>query len=382
MERQTTKVTAMSAAMTITRMPLEIDHRAIRPQAGRSHLGFTLVELLVVIAIIGVLVALLLPAIQAAREAARRSQCKNNLRQLALGALNYESSKKAFPVGRRQGLKPGGNPANADDYYRQWGHLSWILPFMEAGNAYSQIDYDQPTTDSPAKLLSFDFFLCPTDPEDRMNNDVCSNSNQWLNAGRTSYYGNGGSQPGVTPPGQPSPAVENNNGMYVTNIAIKGSQVTDGLSHTALYAERVRGDGDKSLIEKTSDWFRLTTVPNQTGVGMYNACSSLNPGGSTGNLQYPCGGRNWVHGDYGTSRYTHVMPPNSQSCAQAAGTMTAIPVNEEGTATTASSNHSGGINLAIADASVHFVADGVDYLVWQAAGSREAEPQESTELPF
>lgn len=334
--------------------------------------GFTLVELLVVIAIIGVLVALLLPAVQAAREAARRSQCMNNQRQLGLAALNYETAKKEFPPGRGKGLKPGGNPANPDDYFVQWGHLSLILPYMEAGNAYNLIDYTQATSTSPARLIKFDFLLCPTDPEDRMNNDVCSASGVWLDAGRTNYHGNGGSMPGETPAGQPSPVLENNNGIFVTNVAIQIRQVTDGTSHTALYTERVKGDGDRNLIETSSDWFRIPGS-GQTAEQVYTACSGLNPGGSVGNLQYPCGGRNWVHGDYGTSRYTHVMPPNSKSCSQAAGTMTAIPVNEEGTAATASSNHSGGVNLVLVDGSTHFVRDDVDRIVWNAIGSRDGD---------
>jgi prepilin-type N-terminal cleavage/methylation domain-containing protein/prepilin-type processing-associated H-X9-DG protein len=349
----------------------------LRSQAGKclAHsAAFTLVELLVVIAIIGVLVALLLPAVQAAREASRRSQCQNNLRQLALGALNYESAKKAFPSGRRKGLKPGAQPGstNPDDYYKQWGHLSWILPHMEGGNAYSQIDYDQPTDSSPVKLISFSFLLCPTDPEDRMNHDVCSAGGKWLDAGRTNYHGNGGNLPGETPDGPPFPVLENNNGIFVTNMAIGIRQVTDGTSHTALYTERVKGDGNKDLIEPTSDWFRIAGS-GQTADQIYTACNGLNPGGSIGNLQYPCGGRNWVHGDYATSRYTHVMPPNTKSCSQSAGTMTAEPVNDDGAATTASSLHNGGVNIVFADGSTHFVRDDIDRLVWSALGSRDGD---------
>jgi prepilin-type N-terminal cleavage/methylation domain-containing protein len=344
-----------------------------RNRFSRPLHGFTLVELLVVIAIIGVLVALLLPAVQAAREAARRSQCQNNMRQLALGALNYESAKKAFPFGRRQGLKPGAPPGSTDpaDYFKQWGHLSWILPHMEGGNAYNQIDYDEATGNSPARLISFSVFICPTDPEDRMNHDVCSAGGMWLNAGRTNYHGNGGNLPGELIDGS-TPAMENNNGVYITHLAVEIRQITDGTSHTALYAERVKGDGNKDLIEPTSDWFRIAGT-GQTADQIYTACSGLNSAGSIGNLQYPCGGRNWVHGDYATSRYTHVMPPNTKSCTQSAGPLTAIPVNEEGGATTASSQHSGGVNAVWSDGSTHFVRDDVDRLVWSAVGSRDGD---------
>jgi prepilin-type processing-associated H-X9-DG protein len=256
---------------------------------------------------------------------------------------------------------------------------------MEGGNAYNLIDYNMGTADSPAKLISFDFFLCPTDPEDRMNNSVCSNSGAWLDAGRTSYYGNGGSMPGETPPANEQtqiPYVENNNGVFVTNIAIQGRQISDGLSRTALYAERVRGDGDRELVETASDWLRLGGS-NQDAATVAQSCMALNPEIMTGNSrQYACGGRNWVHGDYGTSRYNHVLPPNTRSCSQSTGSMTAIPVNEEGGATTASSLHNSGANVAFADASVHFVADDVDVLIWRGAGSREAVEDEPVELPF
>src|SRR3954451_689431 len=99
--------------------------------------AFTLVELLVVIAIIGILVALLLPAIQAARESARRSQCTNNLRQLGIAALNYESSKKAFPYGRKRGQVTKADGSTAALNVAQWGHLAWILPYAEEGAIYS-----------------------------------------------------------------------------------------------------------------------------------------------------------------------------------------------------------------------------------------------------
>lgn len=333
-----------------------------RIEDNSPRMGFTLVELLVVIAIIGVLVALLLPAIQAAREAARRSECMNNLRQLSIAALNFESAKEAFPIGRRKGSNPDGSTVS------QWGHLSRILPYVEAANSFQLIDYSEPTGNSPVRLHSFSFFLCPTDPEDRMNNSTCSASNMWLDAGRTSYYGNGGSLPGETSLEGSNVWVENNNGIFVTNRAVKISQITDGTSHTALYCERVRGDGDRYLIETESDWFRIPGL-YQTAQQVYTKCSGLNPGGSKGKLQYPCGGRNWVHGDYATSRYNHIMPPNSQSCSQASSNMTAIPVNEQGTATTGSSLHSGGVNMACADGSTHFVSDSVDVFVWNALGS-------------
>ena len=342
--------------------------------AGPRLPGFTLVELLVVIAIIGVLVALLLPAVQAAREAARRSQCTNNMKQCALAALNYESAKNEFPIGRRSGQ-------NADNStITQWGHLAHILPYVEANTTHRQIDFKAPPKDSPIKTVSFPFFLCPSDAEDRVNNDICTAGTDWLNAGRAGVRGNGGSDTGVSPlPGSTSgpgfPPLERNNGIFVANVAIEAKEVTDGLSHTAMYSERVRGDGDRDIVEESSDWLKMSGAAEDSAKQSYDACQAIvNPAALTGQGgQFCCGGRNWLHGDYATSRYTHIMPPNSRSCTHGSGNLTAIPVNEQGAATTASSNHSGGVNMAMADGSTHFVADSVDPIVWQAAGSRDGE---------
>jgi prepilin-type N-terminal cleavage/methylation domain-containing protein/prepilin-type processing-associated H-X9-DG protein len=333
---------------------------------GRN--AFTLVELLVVIAIIGVLVALLLPAIQAAREAARRSQCTNNLRQLTIAALNHESNQKQFPIGRRKGTTADGKTVS------QWGHISHVLRYIEEDATHSLINFTVGTATSPAKLQKPTVLLCPSDYPDRMDLVVCAQAdNAWLGAGRTNYHGNGGNDTGRSfeVPATP-PAVdyrEQNNGIFLTNVYTKIKQITDGLSHTAIYAERCLGDADNNLIESPSDWFRITNAP--TANDAFNNCSAVTPGKGGG--QWSCSGRNWVHGDYATSRYNHVMPPNGYSCSVSSGNLTAIPINEEGGAHTASSRHNGGVNMATADGATHFVADNVDRLVWSALGSRNGE---------
>jgi len=352
----------------------------VRGPEGRR--AFTLVELLVVIAIIGVLVALLLPAIQAAREAARRSTCTNNMRQLGIAALNYESSKKAFPYGRQTDT----DPKDTTKFLFPWGHLAYILPYIEGNTIHQMINYKQQPFLSPAKFQKVEFFLCPSDLEDRINHDICTDTTasppKWQDAGRTSYRGNGGSDTGVYPI-QMGERLERNNGIYVANVAIRISQVTDGTSNTAMYAERVRGDGDRDSVETASDWLRVGGATTEPALDLYNSCSGIaNPSLMTGPAnQFCCAGRNWVHGDYSTSRYTHVMPPNSRSCSHSTGgNLTAIPVNEAGNATTASSRHSGGVNLAMADASTHYISDSVDPLVWSALGSRDGD--ETVGTPF
>ena len=108
----------------------------------RVRAGFTLVELLVVIAIIGILVALLLPAVQAAREAGRRASCQNNLKQLGLGVHNFESARKKLPTGSESDPFPG-NPSHPYNFYR-WSVLAHLTPYLEQSNAYNTIDLSTP----------------------------------------------------------------------------------------------------------------------------------------------------------------------------------------------------------------------------------------------
>ncbi len=134
----------------------------MHPPTRTKKTGFTLVELLVVIAIIGILVALLLPAIQAAREAARRSQCANNLRQLGLALQNYESNHKVFPSSMYIDLT--GNT------WGEWGPQARLLPFIEEANLRSLIDFSQPYS-TPKNVTAIAFripvFMCPSENNDR-----------------------------------------------------------------------------------------------------------------------------------------------------------------------------------------------------------------------
>jgi prepilin-type N-terminal cleavage/methylation domain-containing protein len=365
----------MTVIQTLSARSAQTPLRTVRAVVPRA---FTLVELLVVIAIIGILVALLLPAIQAAREAARRTQCTNNLHQLGIAAQNFESARKQFPYGRRAGTDSSGNTVT------QWGHLPYILQYIEEGAIYSMIDFTAGTATSPARLQKPAFLLCPSDLPDRMDDVVCSQTNKnWLGAGRTNYHGNGGSLSGrsYTIP-TVAPAVdyrEDNNGIYVTNVTIKMRNITDGTSHTAIYAERVLGDANNLTVETPSDWF-LINPPNPTNPSasdIYNKCTTVTP--ATGPQQWSCSGRNWVHGDYATSRYNHIMPPNGYSCSIAGGgSLNAVPINEEGGAHTASSRHSNGVNMVTVDCSTHFVANDIDIKVWQALGSRNGEETDYT----
>jgi prepilin-type processing-associated H-X9-DG protein len=137
----------------------------------------------------------------------------------------------------------------------------------------------------------------------------------------------------------------------------------------------VKGDADRNALDLASDWLLMSGDSDDTAEEAYQACTAIvNPSALVGQSgQFCCGGRNWMHGDYATSRYNHVMPPNSRSCTHGSGGLTAISVNELGMATTASSRHSGGANTAMGDGSVHFVRSEIDRLVWSALGSRNGD---------
>ena len=321
--------------------------------------GFTLIELLVVIAIIGVLVAMLLPAVQAAREAARRNDCSNRLRQIGLAALNHESAKKTLPIGRQL---PGA-----------WGVHSQLLPYLEQTTIYNTVDFEKAVADADARLLDIAAFVCPTDPEDRLaDTPLADNQDGW---GRNSYRGNAGSDTGeMTGTGTPKTQVERNNGVFVTNRVVKLKDVIDGTAHTALFSEKVRGDGDNTVVEIVSDWFRISEG-NVTADQVADACRALdvwtmNKAAS----QFSRGGRNWPLGNYAVSRYNHVLPPNDRSCSRdSAGGNLGANFNAKGGASTASSWHNGGVNLVRVDGSVQFASEGVELLVWRALGSRDGE---------
>ncbi len=329
-----------------------------------THKGFTLVELLVVIAIIGILVGLLLPAVQAAREAARRMQCTNHLKQWALGVHNYESAYKSLPIGRLDPAVGG---------YR-WSFQASVLPLIEQGNLYANIDFKNPNSinDPRVTTASFALNLCPSD-SDKMTNGADPQND--VGKGRTNYRACGGSDSGWILSGSAiniAASAEKNNGLFVTNKAIKFADVVDGLSNTAMLSEAVLGDGDQTRNSIPGDYFQIAygpadpTPPDRNLI--YQECMALTPTSST--LQWSYSGRYWYIGNYAVARYNHVMPPNGKSCATSGAGALNVRMNYKGTATTASSRHPGGVNVASADGSVRFVAQTIDINTWWAFGSR------------
>jgi prepilin-type N-terminal cleavage/methylation domain-containing protein/prepilin-type processing-associated H-X9-DG protein len=228
---------------------LDTERFIMKHRSARS--GFTLIELLVVIAIIGVLVGMLLPAVQMIRESANRSSCTNNLKQIGLALHNYHDLYKRFPPGYIDGnTNPRSTPDN--DVGPGWGWASFLLPFMEQQNAYRQINFKVTVgtgVNTDISLLPFKFFQCPSDPlqdpvpvyDTTFTNPVATlaHSNYvgcngweecfWNAGGAGNPAGNDGLQGGYGATGH---------GMFYRNSKVTMADVTDGLTNTIAVGER------------------------------------------------------------------------------------------------------------------------------------------------
>lgn len=195
--------------------------------------AFTLIELLVVIAIIGVLIGLLLPAVQQARAAARRISCDNNLKQLGLGLLNYESAHRRLPPGYVHKLGPQGNHSGFG-----WGAL--VLPFVEQGALHRSIQFSNPIFDPSnqvARETSLHLFLCPEDSVSK-DNYVMMGSERYAMASYVASFG----------PPDLDETQEKREGLFCRNYATRLAEAIDGLSNTLCCGERQNGPFRRSGV--------------------------------------------------------------------------------------------------------------------------------------
>lgn len=311
---------------------------------AKGSRGFTLIELLVVIAIIGILVALMLPAVQQAREAARRIQCQNNLKQLGLAMHNYHSARKAFPPGRL-------------DWPYVYSPQAYLLPYLEEAGLEKLIDYrvsfngaNSPTwPNAPAARTTVPVYTCPSDAPQVPGSAF----------GATSYVGNVGS--GLVDNGNLTTFGHTGtppDGVFFEGSSVGVRDLKDGSSKTVAFSETLLGSG----------------VPSPAGTGprdsqrevlLVSGDTSMTPdncSASSGSWWADRGIR-WIQGSYGYTLYNHFYGPNSAEfdCNNQPRTHAL---------TAARSAHHGGVNVLLCDGSVRLVADNISLDIWRALATR------------
>lgn len=311
----------------------------------KSGRGFTLIELLVVIAIIGVLIALLLPAVQAAREAARRSQCVNNLKQLGIALHNYHDTIGALPLGR------------TIPQQFSFSVQARLLPYMEQTTLQNALNFDLGWS-FPDNLTAYSAtissFVCPSDPRTVPGN---------LKWGPTSYRANEGTSVAMWF-GESDTAGVNTaltiapNGLFFSNETIKLASITDGSSNTAAFSEHLLGDFSNAVATEKADTFWPQTYP-ATPEEAYQFCRNFDWRVLTFQRVSDVGAP-WVYGYHSTSSYWHSGPPNTKSCMYPPSRIMTV----------ATSQHPGGVNVCMGDGSVKFVKDSVSRDTWRAVGTR------------
>ena len=348
--------------------------------------GFTLIELLVVIAIIAVLVGLLLPAVQKVREAAARMSCSNNLKQIGLATMNYESTYSILPPGSGTLAANSNSPPST---------VTLLLPYIEGGNIYNLFDFTQDVNSTaangPARDQQVKSYLCPSESSQNFQLDPGGSGQA---AGRCSYAACVGATADSNSSNtavagifnfQYNPVVKNVATTVRSKVLI--TAITDGTSNTAMWSERTlstasgsdgssTNDYDHTMIYLLPDadtgWSSTTTAPpgvttNESNpaawfVGTTLKCNAWDYG-PTSIIRYR--GLEYYRAIPEMNQYTHTVPPNYQGydCGDYNITQAHIA---------ARSYHTGGVNVCFADGSVHFIADQIAFPTWQALGTRAA----------
>jgi prepilin-type N-terminal cleavage/methylation domain-containing protein/prepilin-type processing-associated H-X9-DG protein len=316
----------------------------------RQRAAFTLIELLVVIAIIAVLIALLLPAVQSAREAARRAQYTNNLKQLGLAMHNYHDSMNCFPMSMGFDAPGFGYPEPVS-----YSGLSMLLPYLEQSVVFNSINYSIHRADpgnNTAIATAVSSFLCPSDPQQGTLPPGQAGENYHPNSGNTIDY-----VWGVSDPWNFNTSLPPFNGVFYPVSSTRVAEIIDGTSNTAAFSEMGLGDMSNAIATEKTDQFWTQTWPSTPDQSIAQ-CQSF----PALNLSYQglsTDGVPWLEGST-SAMYNHVNVPNKRSCIFPPGRIM----------NTANSYHPGGVNLGLCDGSVRFVKESVSLPTWRAIGSR------------
>ncbi|MEX2558333.1 MAG: DUF1559 domain-containing protein [Pirellulales bacterium] len=318
----------------------------------RSRHAFTLVELLVVIAIIGILIASLLPAVQAARESARRTQCNNNLKQIGLALQVYHDTQKRFPPGNISSTPATGFGGAGFSVHAR------LLPFIEKANlkdlVNSEVAWNDPLND-PATQKWVSMFICPSDSNILIPPGAGGPNNYYANQGSEIIAGVPWSPGNVGTPNATMPAPS---GVFYSGSTVSFADIKDGASETAAFAEKVTGDFNNGISTLQSDTFKPGTYPSTPDEAV-DDCRAIDVT-DLSKQGYSNVGAPWIRSYHSTTSYYHVETPNKRSCMYPPGRIM----------TTANSNHPRGVNVAFCDGSVRFIADTIKLEVWRALGTR------------
>jgi prepilin-type N-terminal cleavage/methylation domain-containing protein/prepilin-type processing-associated H-X9-DG protein len=359
------------------------------PQVGdkimnlRVKRGFTLIELLVVIAIIAVLIALLLPAVQSAREAARRTQCTNNLKQIGLAMHNYHTSIDTFPLGVSASRNPlNGSGDAACVAWTGWSAHALLLNYMEAGPLYNSINFDfDPIVSGNAAQYNVTVIntrirtlLCPSDPAAGrrfINNYYASVGTTTLASGGV----NGSRCTGGV-----------GTGMFYYGTAYGVADCTDGTTNTIAFSEALVGSGG-SKREPLITGVNVDGLPSRLDISdpqyvaetMNNLqrCNDAFKTAVPNNGLATNKGRVWAWGAEGQSLFNTIVPPNSTQYQWNVCRYGCQPCGVESVdhsnISTANSNHPGGCNTLMTDGSVRFIKSTVAMPIYWALGTKSGK---------
>ncbi len=351
--------------------------------------AFTLIELLVVIAIIAVLIALLLPAVQAAREAARRSQCVNNLKQIGLALHNYHSTNDVFPMG--QAVSPVGGTGWAG-----FSALTALTQYIEGGAIYNSINFSADPNDGSngvgqpangpngtAYYTEIKTYLCPSDPLAGVEqDDICS---YYGSMGTTTLY-----QQGVTykPPypaginGNPTSQTFTGTGVFFYATSYGLNSIVDGSSNTIAFSESLVGNdqsnayrgnsitsvstGDPSAVLSNA----LSNLPAVNAAALACAQALQTQGAANSGNVFGSTGSQWITGTMCYNLFTTIIPPNSTQYKFGGCKFRGSGVLEGVNIMNSQSFHPGGANTMFADGSVKFIKNTTNQLTYMSLGTK------------
>ena len=365
--------------------------------SANSRRGFTLIELLVVIAIISVLIALLLPAVQSAREAARRAQCTNNLKQIGLALHNYLSTNNTFPMGGTPQVDARSTPPQGPFEWMGYSSFAMMLPYLEQNVVYNTCnmlvcpDTGHGFAQAPngtAYSTKLNAFLCPSDPYSGIQN-LCNYAGSF---GTTTYMPD--LQTSGTSPPSPN---KDTTGLFTIWKSYTIQSVTDGTSSTMAFAENLTGQGGNGYTrgptqvngsQYRGNYIYMQTGGSPTSGEVYDVSAVPNALSKVATDIQSCAaafmaslphsiadyrGYRWILGTPGATMFNAVQTPNEsifngclfldQSCS--------IGCNMDGSWTVpATSAHPGGVNVTMADGHVQFIKNSISRPTWWAIATK------------